>query len=575
MKHPFSKKERGQVLVIVALSLVGIIAIIGLAVDAGVMFLDDARLRRAVDSAALAAALQYRSGTNLQAQLVSAATEYVVLNGVTLDSSDPNPVKVHTCTDQPVMCYDPVHKIYTPRKLVSVEVSATVHLAFLPVIGINTIKISAIATGESASLDLVLVLDTSESMTNKGGAGLSSDLVRAMRDPTVCNDDAKVVALGVALTSSIPGECQPFQQVKQAAEGFINSGFLYFPYDRVSVVTFDKTATTWLQFNEDCNTSLYPADCASSNPATLQHAITETISKTIENLQVFDANGYDTNGHLVANNFCPNGQPCRPYCEPDKFGYCDEVPVDRINWKDPSTDPAAQYLGKFECGNGYNIGDDPSQCTTTNMASGLYSAGTAFCGSANGASLDPKCPYERPSALWVVVLLTDGSADAGTYNDVDNTPACPGGPDVTENTWDRFRAPFSSNPLDVMAVPLCRDVSSETRHCANSSTLVSCEENGNGLDAPLFQHGHFDPINYDADDAAHDAADYVGQTQSAVIFSIGMGGNQVHSSDDAGGKFLNYAAKISNGAYFDASTADLLPKVFKQIGQQIATRLAH
>ena len=59
-KSAVSKKERGQVLVMVALSIVGIIAVIGLALDAGVVFTGNARLRRAVDAASLAAALQFR-----------------------------------------------------------------------------------------------------------------------------------------------------------------------------------------------------------------------------------------------------------------------------------------------------------------------------------------------------------------------------------------------------------------------------------------------------------------------------------------------------------------------------------
>lgn len=41
--------ERGQVLVLVAGAAIGIIAIIGLSIDVGLMFIGNARLRRAVD----------------------------------------------------------------------------------------------------------------------------------------------------------------------------------------------------------------------------------------------------------------------------------------------------------------------------------------------------------------------------------------------------------------------------------------------------------------------------------------------------------------------------------------------
>ncbi len=55
-----------------------------------------------------------------------------------------------------------------------------------------------------------------------------------MRDPSVCNyavnpEDA-----------SYQGYCRPFFEVKRAAVSFVEQ--LYFPYDRVAVVTFDKDA---------------------------------------------------------------------------------------------------------------------------------------------------------------------------------------------------------------------------------------------------------------------------------------------------------------------------------------------
>ena len=165
VKSKFSRKEHGQVLVVVAAAAIGIIAIIGLTIDVGLMFVGNARLRRATDAAALAAALQYREGVDPDALLQSAtqsATEFMLLNGVTLDGA--NPVIVHTCYDEPSLCQDANGNTIS-RKLVYVRVTATVQLAFLPVIGINSVPISAEATSETASLDLVLVMDTSESMT--------------------------------------------------------------------------------------------------------------------------------------------------------------------------------------------------------------------------------------------------------------------------------------------------------------------------------------------------------------------------------------------------------------------------
>ena len=149
--------ERGQVLVVVAVAAIGIIAIIGLVMDVGLMFIGNARLRRAVDAAALSSALQFREDSN-QGVLTDAANEFMVENGFT----NPNST-VSTCDFNPTA--DIGCTTGQKRKLVRVHATADVKLAFLPIIGINSVPISATATSETASLDVVLVIDRSESMT--------------------------------------------------------------------------------------------------------------------------------------------------------------------------------------------------------------------------------------------------------------------------------------------------------------------------------------------------------------------------------------------------------------------------
>ena len=58
----FHPKEKGQIIVILALMFIGLIAIVGLAVDMGYLYVNYSRLRRAVDAAALSATSQYRKG---------------------------------------------------------------------------------------------------------------------------------------------------------------------------------------------------------------------------------------------------------------------------------------------------------------------------------------------------------------------------------------------------------------------------------------------------------------------------------------------------------------------------------
>jgi hypothetical protein len=532
-KKRISKMERGQVLVLVALAAVGIIAIVGLVMDVGVMFIGNARLRRATDAAALAAALQYREGVQTE-QLTTAATEFLTLNGVTLDSD--HPVTVDTCISAPDLCRDPATDTIIPRKLVRVRASATVGLAFLPVIGINSVPITAEATSETASLDLVLVIDTSESMTFDAPLPQDDPDHSPLRDPTICNYDDKAKDY-TDTNDGMPGECHPFEEVKQAAVNFIE-GFLYFPYDRVAIVTFDRQATNILQFNQNC---LDPNGCSPDD-------IKATVENAIKNLNVYEG-----------EDVCDNGQPCRPYCLLSTIvaGYCDSQPDDVKYFLNPDENPHAVYKGNFDCGDGwyFNPGDlqDPSNCTTTNIGDGLLVAGDEYSQDSGG----------RLGSLWVTVLLTDGSANAGTAED--GSSICP------RSTW---------NP---QTNPLCRDFASSTRHCALADSRGRCILNGNGLpvfpDNPLgvYQAGVWNPTDYDADDYARDMADFVGLDQGALIFSIGLGRQvKLPASDPAGERLLEYASeKVGNGLYFYAPSPTDLADIFKKIGDNIAIRLAH
>ena len=515
-----TRMERGQVLVLVAFAAVGIIATIGLVIDVGLMFIGNARLRRATDAAALAAALQYRLNYE-QGDLTKTVDEFLRLNGIT--PAEGYPTTVDTCVTESSLCYDAAKGTTINRKLVKVHTWMEVPLAFLPVINIRSVLVSAVATSETASLDLVMVIDTSESMTFDAPLPQDDPTKSPLRDPTICNDDTKASAYTVT-DPSMPGECHPFNEVKTAAVDFVEG--LFFPYDRVAVVNFDRIAHNVLTFSD--------------NKVTVENAI--------KNLQVYEGEGV-----------CDTGQPCRPYCllQKIKDGYCDSQPNDVKYFLDPAVNPLAVYKGNFDCGDGWyfdpNNLQDPSKCTTTDIGDGLLYAGDEYGG-------DP--PQGRQGALWVVILLTDGSANAGTAQNGD--PICP------HNTW---------NP---QLNPLCRDSASSTRHCAIADTRDRCILLGNGLpvkpDNPLgiYQAGVWDTYNYDADDYARDMADFVGIEQNALLFTIGLG-TQVNkpAADPAGARLLQYTAEsVGNGLYFYAPDETQLGDIFKKIGDKIAIRLA-
>ena len=469
-------------LVVVAVSIVVIVAIIGLALDVGVMFIDNARLRRAVDSAVLAAALQFREGYKMS-ELDSSAVEFLRLNGINdphalvqvcLDPAPTDPNDPNFIHHDPDLCSDP------PRKLVRVVATGTAQLAFLPVIGIDSAPIAAEAVSETASVNVVLVIDRSESMTNDVSIGSGN-----MRDPSVCN------AATNPRDASYQGYCRPFDAVKAAAVSFVEQ--LYFPYDHVALVTFDTNA--------------HIIEIGGNNFSNNQ----DDITGVIKDLTVYQGQEteLDTTG---ANAIYPHGNPSRWY---DAFGTYWGLAC-------PQTDPALKA--------GYPDYPNPAPCTTTNIGAALYGAGVQFTD-------------KMQSSLWVVILLTDGVANAGNTVNDDGTITyfCP------EITWDNTNVP-----------PKCNDGRSATHHVAGSA-------------------------NYDAEDYAYDAADFVGLPypagQNALIFTIGLGDAvRTPSTKDGtylGDLFLKYAADKGNGLYAFAPNSAGLREVFRKIAQNIATRLAH
>jgi hypothetical protein len=202
--------------------------------------------------------------------------------------------------------------------------------------------------------------------------------------------------------------------------------------------------------------------------------------------------------------------------------------VDTPVWSPSSNYQGLLGPGQDACQAGYTNPPDPSHYTTTNIGGGLQLAGNEFTNDS------------RQQALWVVILLTDGVANAG--HSAGGFYYCP------SSTWS--------------LLPRCSDgdASASTRHALGSSL-------------------------YDASDYAYDMADFVGKPypagQYALIYTIGLG-PEVNNYPDAHGDglgklFLDYAASDTVGrgqSFYAASPADL-NEIFRLIGNNIATRLAH
>ncbi len=502
MKNILAKREKGQVLVIVALLFIGLIAIIGLAIDMGYYYVSYARLRRAADAAALGATSQYKktaTAAELASNLDKTAREFLILNGVT----SPTSVEIQTCETTPGDTY----LCGTPRrKLVRVNVSESVPLYFLSVVGFKSVPISASATSEAASLEVILVIDRSESMSL-----FKPDLVErydSPLDPKLCNENHY---------------CHPWEEVKDAAHDFADK--LFYPYDRVAIVTFDQIPIKVLSLSNDKN----------------------AILNAIDGLSIYEGiqTGSGDCGYSYPNPPDPPfdlGGPCRLF----EYENGDYTTGNKIGYK------------WLDCPSDYPSMNDPSKCQTTNIGGGLRMAASIFSDAAEGA---------REEALWVSILLTDGVPNAAY--DEDSDPICP------NYTW-----------TSSWGNPKCRDRNALVRHCYDNGgdvdTSISPLCKGHdiivvpGEPAPAVN-----PTLYDADDYARDQADILFAGVNSIIFAIGLGPQVTSTSSQvtdpgtpaAGATLLQYIAMRGDTDNYYQADPDQLNKVFLAIANRIATRL--
>lgn len=168
-QHLAHNGEAGQSIIILAIGFIALVMFVGIVVDVSLMFVRYTALSRAVDSAAIAAAGEMRSDRNF-AQVGLAARQMIELHGL-----NPEEVKVETCqTAAKVINPDTgaeeddrtICPLGDERKLVRVSSKILSPTVFMRLLGepFRVIELSAVAVSETAVLDVVVVLDVSESM---------------------------------------------------------------------------------------------------------------------------------------------------------------------------------------------------------------------------------------------------------------------------------------------------------------------------------------------------------------------------------------------------------------------------
>jgi Flp pilus assembly protein TadG len=534
-------KTSGQALILIILTFFGLLFFLGLMIDLGQIFLAKGYLRRAADSASLAAAAQFRENRTIT-DMTNAADEVARMNGVA-----PSSITVDTCASMgysdAVLCPKPGDM---PKKLVRVTIVMDYPMTFLVLLNIYTVQLVETSVSEAASLDVVLVIDTSESMAWDGADPVNPG-DPSPKDPSYCNN-------------TTPSSCEPFEHVRAAAIDFTKQ--ILDPTltpaqaaaqeeDRVSIVTISNgwqgppsgtyVAQNWTNYYGDAET-------------------------TINNLKVYDPGiGWNEND---------------PMPDPLQFGLYRMYTPPPDNTYQSMYCLHADYPDSVSAANGgFN-----SACGTTNIGGALLLAGNQFA------------IQKRPQSLWVVVLLTDGAANTtfGTMSNLnggsDMTIVLPG-PGGLDTSLLTNHLPLGFCPSDdwvgVGNRVMCQDGTAGNRH--------------------LFTNAEYDANDFAMDNGDYVACAPVNPVagcatkgQGAIIFTIGLGKAIVDTKDTTGtkpygGVLLRYLAAVGDdgdpstdlcavpstatdwtkscGNYFYAQGGAGLEPIFQKIYSRIFTRL--
>lgn len=538
IKSRLVRSQRGQALIIFVFTFVALLALVGIAVDVGNLYVQYGHLRRAVDSAVVAAVGQYRENRT------AADIYYTVVEAARLQLPGVEKVRFYWCSPPQDLVTDISGQVYDthdprlcspglPRKLIRVEADLPVNLVFLSLVWGNRVTIHSAAQAEAAVLNLVLLIDTSESM----------GWVKC--DPSLMYDNEANICLENCVAT---GTCAPFDpdpanpgamSVRAAAEGFVRT-LMRDGVDRFSVYHFDKTPVL------TPSVELFPCVL----PAGRTIAVTSTESSgvvvplTTTKQAVLNAINDIHRLHVyVRPRACENGVCC----------------------EDPTHVGGIQ--GQEGVGYGYRWG-------STNLGGGLREAVGELV---NRGSTD--------AAVWVIVLITDGAANMTALA-------------ADENDWWTCPSPLGSGFPDLRnqcrwdascQAPTCRDLDNidrnvpepehTTRHCPSPQICQDtrfCDDPPNCTRSWYTNWGETvtNTImwNYDADDYARDIAD-LASSHAIAIYTVGLG-TRIRGD---GEELLRYIADVGDDgnlrtapcgsdAYWDDEVVNPLPGPFQQCG---------
>ncbi len=401
------RKNKGQVIVIFAVALMALLFFVGLALDAGSLYVTYGNLKRAVDAAAVSAANEFKRDPN-QLTMATAAGETLALMNVDYANlnlricdgdgdhyrdSDLPPLFMARCPNTP---------IEEAKKLVWVEAEQDVPLYFLSLLGFNNLKVRTNTISEAAPLDVVIVIDTSESMAFET-PGYSTN---APYNPGTCNPD---------------DTCQPMHDAKFAANALIDT--LAEGYDQVAIVTFNTEAFTLLGLTGDLDfakTKVNEIEVHDDPPVSFLVWIDWYVhsgSYNPMNSEDLDGDGEDYDDPTILGYTCPFGTQDDDL--KDRWWSVDEGATDLFGWGGVPCDRDDVFDSMDWNGDGIWTIEDHDIALAWNGVDYNYKF-TALstctgCGLRQGANQLKSAG--RFGSVWVMVFLSDGAVNlSDTYD---------------------------------------------------------------------------------------------------------------------------------------------------------------
>ena len=215
---PILHRQRGAIAIMVAISMMVLLGVVGLAIDAGLAYLVKARLNAAVDSAALAGARAVTTGANQKEQIdnaVAAAKDFFAAN-----------IPTNYLLSSPRILNTSV-TFNGGQAVIDVTADAKMPVSIMQVLGFESLTPVASAQTIRNDLDMALVIDTSGSLKTSA-ATVKSSSTSFLNRFNVTQDRVALIhfAAGVETDSPIKPSERGFDRpaMNRAINGYVFDG---------------------------------------------------------------------------------------------------------------------------------------------------------------------------------------------------------------------------------------------------------------------------------------------------------------------------------------------------------------